>query len=137
MLGDDLAAALPELRLHAESRMVDACAIASGGVITWDETTGTATLTGAATVYSGRCEIQIPNVTERELVAGERERTVQDLLVKLPVVGSEQVTVGATVTVTASTLDAALTGRVYTVVADHSKTFATARRLRCRQVTRG
>ena len=136
MIGHDLAAALPELRRQAESMMLDACTVTrGGGEPTWNDGTGTWDAPAASTVYEGKCRVQVPNVAENEADAGERAWTVQSALVNLPVTGSEGVEVGDTVTITAATFDGSLVGRRYTVTADHSKTYATARRLRCEEVT--
>ena len=136
MIGNDVAVALQELRAQAESLMVDTCIItAGGGTPTWDDANGQWNAPAATTVYEGKCRVQVPNVAENEADAGERAWTVQSALVNLPVSGSESVQVGHTVTITSASLDGALSGRVYTVTADHSKSFATARRLRCEEVT--
>ena len=137
MIGHDLSAALPGLRLQAESMMVDACIVSApgSGEPTWDDESGQWVPPSGGTSYSGKCRVQVPNVAENEADAGERAWTVQAAIVSLPVSGSESVGVGHTVTITAAAHDSALVGRVYTVTAEHQKTYATARRLRCEEVT--
>lgn len=136
MLGHDIAAALPEMRAQAESKMVDACVITGGGgAPVWNETTGQYDTPAGVTVYDGKCEVQVPNVAEQSADVGEHEWTVQAAIVKLPVIGSEGAQIGHTVTITASTNDPQLVGCVYAVTGEHHKTYATARRLRCNEVT--
>ena len=135
MLGHDVAAALPEMRAHAESLMVDACTVTGpGGEPVWDEDAGEYTTPAGAVIYTGKCRVQVPNVAEQNADAGEAEWTVQAAIVSLPVGGSEGVQVGHKVTIPAAAHDSALAGAVYTVTAGHAKTQATARRLRCERV---
>ena len=125
-------------RRRAEALMVDACIVTDPATATapsWNDETGQWETPDAAPLYAGRCQVQVPNVAEQSADAGERDWTVQAAIVKLPVTGSEDVEPGHTVTMTAATLDASLAGRRFTVRADHAKTFATARRLRCEEVT--
>lgn len=124
-------------RAAAESLMVDACTITAAGADGgFDDTTGQyGTSTAGAASYAGKCRVQVPNVVERSANAGERDWTLQAAIISVPIVGSEGVKVGHKVTIDAATSDSALQGRIYTVVAEHHKTFATARRLRCEEVT--
>ena len=137
MLGHDVAAALPALRAQAESLMVDSCTITAPAASTWDEDAG-AHVPGVPTVvYSGPCRVQIPQSVPGAPVAGEAEWSTAAVVVSIPVVGSEPVRVGATVTITAAEHDSALVGAEYTVVGiPLAKTHATARRLRCEAVAR-
>lgn len=136
MLLDAIHGELPNFRAQAEALMVDACMVTEpGGAPVWNETTGTYDAPTATTVYAGRCRVQVPNLSEQTVTAGERPWTLQEAILNLPVVGSESVEVGHTVTITAATHDDALAGRRYTVVAEHAKTFATSRRLRIKEVT--
>ena len=117
-------------RAAAESLMLDTCTITRrGGERTWDEESGTYTDAEPTTVYEGRCKVQTRNVSVSEVDAGEREVGVLAWEVHLPVVGSEGVRRGDTVTVTAAVFDAALVGRVFTVSGPHVGTAKTARRL--------
>ena len=123
-------------RIAAESLMVDTCTITKPGTGQGplNPDTGKYDAPAPVVVYSGKCRVQVPNVAESVQDSGERAWTVQDALVMLPVVGSEDVLVGHTVTITAASLDAQLVGKRYTVTAGHHKTHATARRLRCKEV---
>lgn len=116
--------------------MRDACTVAhaSSDPVT-DPDTGVVTYPVGAPFYAGACRVQLPNVAEREVDAGEREWTEQAALVMLPM-SVTGVRVGDVVTVTASVLDADLVGRRYTVVGLMHKTHATARRLRVTEVVR-
>lgn len=133
MLGDDIAAALPELRAQAESMMVDTCKVEYVNGTTWDEGSGTS-VPAYATRYEGKCRVQTTLTSEANPNAGEREWTVQSLTVAVPMsaIGFE---VGDRVTITSAALDADLVGRVFTVVALAHKTHMTARRLRVDEVT--
>jgi hypothetical protein len=136
MLGDAIAAELPYLRAQAESLMVDACIISSAGDPVWDEADGEWTTPDGSAVYTGKCRIQVPNVAEQNPTAGETEWTVQAVIVSLPVAESGAVRVGHSVVVTSATFDPRLDGKTFRVAAEHAKTHATARRLRCEEVTR-
>lgn len=137
MLVDAIRAELPGMRAQAEALMVDSCTITQpgSGAPVFDENTGKYVDPAPVTVYTGKCRVQVPNVAENLTDSGERAWTVQDALVMLPVDGSEGALVGHTVTITAASLDAQLVGKRYTVTAAHHKTFATARRLRCKEVS--
>lgn len=139
MLGDDIAAALPELRAHAESMMVDSCTISPSAPSsrTWDEATGAYTETPPLAVYSGPCRLRQPNQAEREAFAGEAEWTQWGVVLSLPVDSSTGVGVGMVVVVTACSWDASLVGASMRVVGPHGQSHATARRLRCVRVDRG
>lgn len=136
MLGHDIAAALPDLRAQAESLMVDACTITGGGgEPAWDDSAGEWTTSAGSTVYAGKCRVQVPNVAEQNADAGEREWTIQAAIVSLPVAGSEAVQVGHVITITDCPWDVSLEGVTFRVTAEHRKTHATARRLRCEELT--
>lgn len=142
MLHDDIAAALPELRAHAESMMVDACLIERRRVDTngepvrvmdpvtleytdvWDE------------VYSGRCRVQrFRGQGLSDVLAGEVEfgKAYLQLQVPLAVLGVRPKD-RATVTAVHAISDPALLSEVATVMDDMSKTHATKRTLMCEVV---
>jgi hypothetical protein len=129
------AAAVAAGRRAAEALMVDACTVAHGtGGGVQDETTGQVART-TSTVYTGPCRVQLPQAQPRTSDVAERTATVQRAIVSLPVATSTGVRVGATVTITAAALDADLAGRRFRVVGLHHKSYATARRLECEEVT--
>ena len=137
MLGDDLAAALPELRAHAESMMLDACTITGpGSAPVWDEATGEWSTPGSATVYQGKCRVQRADGPPAGSQAGSADWSLNHVRVDLPVATSTAVREGHVVTITAAAFDPQLVGVVATVVGEHHKTLATARRLQCEEVSR-
>lgn len=135
-LGADIAAALPELRRQAESMMRDRCIITRPGAQTWDDATGTHLPGSTSTAYAGPCRVRRPNVAERDAVAGDADWTVTGVVVSIPVDGTTDDLLDATVTIVACEMDPSLTGRVFTVLAPHAQSQADARRLRCVEVAR-
>jgi hypothetical protein len=82
VIGDDIAAALPELQAHAESMMRTPCAIkrSDGTTVNGDGET----VTTYVDVWSGMC--QIPRaLNASEEVAGSETVVTTDRAVKLPV----------------------------------------------------
>ena len=136
MLGRNVVAALPALRAHAESLMIDACTVTRGGEPVWDEITGTYTPGATSTLYSGKCRVRMPDASSSETEAGEASWSLRGAVVSLPIVGSEDVHVGDVVTVTGSVWDAALVGQAFTVAGLHSQSLSSARRLKCEAVDR-
>jgi hypothetical protein len=136
MIGADLAAVLPELRAQAESMMLDTCTIATPGTGagTFDEDTGITTPPAPVTVYTGACRVQSRDVQPSNPQAGETEYTTIAYVISVPA-SVVDVGVGATVTVTAASLDADLVGRSFTVTGLVHKTYLTARRLVCEEVS--
>jgi len=133
VLGDVLAAALPELRAHAVSMMVDACIIdRATGEPVLNETTGQMETTYGP-VYTGRCRVQAPGTQGGNPNAGEHQFTVLGHVVQLPI-DATVYAVGDRVTITAASLDPALVGRVFTVSSLMHKTHPTSRRLVCDEV---
>ncbi|MBK6556143.1 MAG: hypothetical protein KBG78_05745 [Dermatophilaceae bacterium] len=135
-LGADIAAALPQLRRQAESMMRDECTITRAGTQTWDDAAGVYTGGTPTLLYAGPCRVRRPNVAEREAAAGEADWTLTGAVVSIPVDGTTDDLLGATVTVVGCEMDPSLTGRVFTVLAPHAQSQATARRLRCVEVAR-
>ena len=136
MLGDAIAAALPELRAHAESMMVDTCRVTADGTAVWDDETGTYTPGEGSTVYEGKCRLRKPSAAPRDADAGETAWTVDDYVLSLPVIGSEGVADGQEVEILSSAFDPAAVGLRLTVLGGHWQTQSTARRVPCRVVTR-
>lgn len=116
-------------RAAAEALMVDECAVTREEPGGWNEAAGDYDPPTTTTVYLGRCKVQTRNVAVGEADAGEQEIAVVDWRVDLPVVGSEFVARGDTVTITVATNDAALLGMEFTVQGPHVGTAKTARRL--------
>ena len=123
-------------RLAAVSLMRDECTITRPGAQTWDDAAG-AYVGGTPTrLYAGPCRVRRPNVSEREASAGEADWTVTGAVVSIPVDGTTDDLLCATVTIVGCEMDPTLTGRVFTVLAPHAQSQATARRLRCVEVAR-
>lgn len=120
----------------ALARMRDECTITRPGAQTWDDAAGAYTGGTPARLYAGPCRIRRPNVAEREAAAGDADWTVTGAVVSIPVDGTTDDLLGATVTVVGCEMDPTLTGREFTVRAPHAQSQATARRLRCVEVAR-
>ncbi len=119
--------------------MTDTCVITTGGgTLTFNATTGEYDVVAGAEVYSGPCRVQVPFIIgEQTPQYGGREVTLQFAIVSIPI-AAVGVRVRHKVTITAVdgvAGDPELIGAEYTVVASHHKTDATARRLRCEEVT--
>lgn len=130
---DDVTLALPNLRAEAELLMVDACTItrtSTGDV--FDPDTGTYTASAGTAVYAGKCKIQYRSASTADV--GEQQLTLHSLEVHVPMSVTD-VTVDDVVAITAAVHDASLVGRTFRVIDDFAKTYATARRLRCEEVT--
>lgn len=128
-LGFELQAQLSPLRAQAESRMVDSCTVAGEPIAkVWDEATATYTNV-PTTIYTGKCEIKAENVEATTADQQGRVVTAVRRTLKLPVIGSELVREGNTVTVDVCVNDPGLVGNTYMVGAFTGGSFMTARRL--------
>lgn len=127
LIGERIAAALPELRAHAESRMKDLCRVERKGEPVRDPANGTYSDTWTL-VYEGKCRVQNDSNLIRTTMTGERERSVDDTSLHVPmsVTGIE---VGDRATITAAVNDPDLVNRVLWVSGHFHKADATARRL--------
>lgn len=133
-LGSDIAAALPEIRAHAESLMQDTCVITDPVGGAWDEETGSGSSGETPTpVYAGPCRVRMPSAGSGKADAGETAWPQADLVVSLPISGSSAVKVGDIVQITYRPHDAGSATDSYTVVGLHSQTYSTSRRLACRR----
>lgn len=120
-------------RAAAEARMLDTCTIREASAQAFEG--GHYTETAGAVVYEGPCEIQVTDSLNAETsTAGEHQITQQRLTLKLSVAVTA-VRVNHVATIDSSTLDAGLVGRFFRIIADHTKSFATARRLQAEEVT--
>ena len=133
VIEDDIEAVIPGLRAEAEAMMIDSCLIERqvGQVVDPD------TLEAAPqweTVYSGRCRVQIPNASELFKLSGGAGWTLEPVVLQLPVVGSEDVTVGDRATITSAVLDRGLADDVLAIIALFSKTHSLSRRVACKEV---
>lgn len=107
--------------------MLSTCTVNSAGEPVWDEATGDYVPSGT-TVYEGPCKLRFPSTVLRESDVQSQFVVEQEPMLALPVVGSELVSVGDVVTITANPFDAAMVGLKLRVAGVHTQTFATARR---------
>lgn len=143
MIHDAIAAALPELRAHAESLMVDSCTVTrrrldeSGEPVremdpvtleltdVWDE------------VYAGRCRVQRPGavMVGREPVVGGVEYNVETVHVQVPLtVLGVKADDRVAITAMGAISDPDSAGMVLSVRVNQHKTHATKRTLVCEEV---
>lgn len=123
-------------RAAAEALMVDACTITRPATAhTTDPTTGAVSY-ASGSLYTGKCRVQMLQGTRGDALeqATERAISVQDAIVSVPMTVTG-LRVDDVVTVTASVLDPDLVGRPYRVTSMTRKTYLTARRLICQEVT--
>ncbi len=119
----------------AASLMVDAITFTRAtGNLTLDETTGLETADTATQVYEGPCKVQRQRVAPQNPEAGERTVTVEQVEIHIPIEATEP-QIGDVGTITSAVFDPALVGRRFRVAGLFHKTFATARRLRCDEIT--
>lgn len=130
--GDDMASTLVELREVAEDNMRDSCTITRPGTGKgpWNDTTGEYDPPPRATIYTGKCRVQIQSDNATDNEAGEREGSTQTYVLQLPVLTSGDVAVNDVAELTECVNDPSLIGRMFTVKGRHGKSQATARRLR-------
>lgn len=124
MLGDSIAAALPSLRAHAESRMSSTCRI-EGVRIDTDPAEGGPIEVVEWTAYEGRCRLRARN-SGREAGASSTQ-AVHSLELHIPV-GAGPVSVGQRVTMIDSR-NPAVVGNRYRVTHLHEADDLTAQRL--------
>lgn len=143
MLGDDIAAALPGLREHALSMMVDTCEIARRQVDANGEPVReldpvTLELTDVwDAVHSGPCRVQRwTGQGMSNVVAGGYEFGNASLMVQLPI-DAVGIRSGDRVEITdvSTVSDPALLGAVAWVKDDMTKSHATKRTLACEEVS--
>lgn len=144
MIHDDIAAALPELRAHALSLMVDSCAIThrrlgEDGEPVREMDPDTLELTDVwDEVYTGRCRVQRPGavMVGREPVVGGVEYSVETVHVQVPMtVLGVKADDRVTITATGAISDPDSVGMVLSVRVNQHKTHATKRTLVCEEVT--
>lgn len=135
MLVDDIRQALPELRLEAEGRMVDACTItAPDGEPVFDDDTGTYTNPTGTVIYAGKCEVQVTDgLNARQTEAGGSDVSITRLIVKVPI-DATGILVNQIVTITRATFDSELVDQKFQIAASHAKSFATCRRLQVERI---
>lgn len=145
MLGDDIAQALPYLRAQAESLMIDTCIITrpGAGKGEFNEATGKYDAPARVTIYGpgiephhGKCQLVVQSATNSASPSNSGDRTaiVQGDVLKLPVIGTGDVSNGDVAKMVTSPTDPSLVDREFTVTGRHAMTNATARRLPVKEV---
>jgi hypothetical protein len=117
-------------RIAAEALMIDAITIKHRTGESTDQDTGATTPT-YSTIYTGAAKIQqaaVPSGAPRD--TGQASVTYLHLTVHVPMTVTTAQT-DDVVTVTASTLDPALVGKVFVIRSVGHKTYQTARRFDC------
>jgi hypothetical protein len=128
VIGDDLAAALPELQAQAESRMLDTCTIVRPGDVTTDPLTGQVDPTDTP-VYSGRCELRATTaLIARDEESATSQVTAQTFTLKVPV-GAPALMPGDLARFSATTYTPRLRNVAASVDGVHVGTFTTAQRV--------
>lgn len=119
-------------RAFLTASLVDACTIKHPTGFTTNTTNGDVTPT-YATVYTGPCKVAGGDSASGQDIAGAHLAVLSPVVhVPIEVTG---VVEGDVVTITASANDPELVGRVFRVNGPHHKTFATARRFQCTEIT--
>lgn len=128
------------MRRHAESTMTDVCTISrpGDGDPVLDDETGEYIYPDPVTVYTGRCRMQMSELTGpivSDDSGPERTGIAQVLMLFLPVGTSTGVRTSDTAEVTACRYDPDLVGRKFRITGLHHKSHATQRRLLVEEIT--
>jgi hypothetical protein len=132
MLGDDIAAVLPELRAHAESRMTATCTIERVAIGATDDDTLQPTKT-STTVWGGPCRIVRAQAQDAPADTADQIHIASEYVLHIPVGGTGGIRKQDLVTITASPDDADLVGRTFSVIAAAAYSQGTARRIPVRE----
>lgn len=119
-------------RQRAEELMIDACVITRATGSSTDGETGVVTPT-TTTVYTGPCKVQQAATTGAPKDLGEASVQLQQLQLHIPA-SATGVQVDDVATITASSFDADLVGKKFTVRGAAHKSFLTARRLDVQEI---
>lgn len=131
--GDDIAAGLAELRVHAESNMRDACSVErrTGRVL---DPVSLEYVDAWTVVWSGRCRLKVAGTQPAEESGTGRQFVVTDAVLQLPVTAVEFAD-DDRATVTGCEFDPSLVGVVLSVTSREPISQATSRRLHVSEVT--
>lgn len=114
--------------------LTDACTIERRGTPVTNDLDGTVTVP-MTPIYSGVCRVQQAAAPwAGPATVGQAEIGLSALEIQLPVEGTEDVTRGDVVTVTACGFDASLVGRSFSVQGAHHATHKTTRRLPLQEI---
>lgn len=137
-LGADVTAALPEMRLHAESRMVDTCRVVTNPDATvWDPVTLTDAPADAVLSFQGPVLVKPSSTQPGGVDLSGQPVTVSTLEAHFPVVGSESIETGHVVEMVTGVHDPGLVGRRFRVIGPQMGSLITARRLPVEEYTGG
>lgn len=102
-LGDDVLSVVPDLRIAAQSMMIDEGTIKrpGTGTGTLDPVTGDWTPAAGTTIYTGRCRVRRPDAQQQQVVFGDISTTISRFVVNLPS-NAPLVAVGDVFTLTAT-----------------------------------
>lgn len=115
-------------RRYAEAGMAWECVITRKTGTVFNETTGLNVPT-VVPVWAGPCDLQLPTPRVFARASQDQLLTEQQPILKVPVEGTADVTVGDDVVITASPTDPASVGLQLKVAGVHPATYSTARRL--------
>lgn len=115
MIGDDIAAALPDLRAQAESLMTETVEVGEFTVEVDGNLNPIETLAEAH--YTGKGQIKYPSLAVSDRVAASQQAASVSAVLKVPVGSGADIRPGDTVRVTASTSDGSLVGRKFRIAA--------------------
>lgn len=115
MLGDDIAAALPALRVQAESLMTETVQV--GVFADGQDELLNPTLTLTDEHYAGKGQIKYPSLAVSERVPASQQAASVSAVLKVPVGSGADIRPGDRVVVTASTSDGSLVGHSYRIAA--------------------
>lgn len=136
MLNDAITAALPQLRTEAEAMMVDHCTIKRQTGTTISDVPPFDEVPTYEPVWSGKCRVQTQARVVGDAAAGEHTFTVEQLILQLPIDGTDVVREDDVATIDESPNDPAQVGRVLIVRGGtRGKTHATKRSLACEEVS--
>lgn len=130
----DIAAALEDGRAAAEERMVDTCTVRRPIGETTHPDTGAVTTAYETLLTDQKCEVQSRGYWGESRDVGQANLIVLVLEVKFPI-SVLGLNVEDEITMTAAVHEPDLVGRVFRLKDLSHKSYATARRVLCREVT--
>lgn len=134
MIHDAIAAALPEMRAHAESLMQDSGrALRRSGEPVYDPAEQ-ASVVPELELFASRCKIQASNAQASVQQIGERSAVLSEVSLHLPATTAPLAPDDEWEVLTVGPLSSVPVGRRYRVIAPFEKTWATARRYKVEEV---
>lgn len=133
MIGDDVTAALPVMRQHAESLMIDTGELRGPGARVLDEDSGQYVNVPGPLKYAGKAKLQTTDALGNDAEAADRAVMVTRFRVDLPM-SAPQAAVDDVFTFTLSQFDPQIVGKRFRVTSLIQKSYMTARRLAVEEV---